>query len=188
MRRIGILGGTFDPPHNGHLLIAEQVRTNFGLDQIWFMPANIPPHKQKTSTSNQARADMLKLATSSNDFFEVELGELHREGISYTVDTMHILQQQHPQEAFYFIIGADMIENLPYWHHIDELFQIVDFIGVQRPGASVKTDYPIELVDVPAFGVSSSLIRERIRQRQSVKYLLPDAVIDYIREHHLYED
>jgi nicotinate-nucleotide adenylyltransferase len=99
---------------------------------------------------------------------------------------MKILNEQYPNHQFYFIIGADMIEYLPKWHKIDELIKLVRFVGVERPEYSIKTDYPIIYVDVPAFDVSSSMIRERVQQGMTVRYLLPEPVIDFIRENHLY--
>jgi nicotinate-nucleotide adenylyltransferase len=129
---------------------------------------------------------MLELSIKGNPSFRIEKNELERSGPSFTVDTMKILNEQYPNHQFYFIIGADMIEYLPKWHKIDELIKLVRFVGVERPEYSIKTDYPIIYVDVPAFDVSSSMIRERVKQGMTVRYLLPDPVIDFIRENHLY--
>lgn len=188
MRKIGILGGTFDPPHNGHLLIAEQVRIELELEEIWFLPANIPPHKQKTNTTNQERLAMLEKAVQGNPFFKICTAELERSGISYTIDTMKELKGLHPDCAFYFIIGADMVEYLPKWYKIDELTGLVQFVGVRRAGYETQTDYPVLIADIPMFDVSSSLIRKRVKEGQSIRYLLPDSIIRHIGEHHLYGD
>jgi nicotinate-nucleotide adenylyltransferase len=129
---------------------------------------------------------MLELSIKGNEAFKIEKIELERSGPSFTVDTMRILNEMYPNHQFYFIIGADMIEYLPKWHKIDELIELVQFVGVKRPEYSLKTDYPITYVDVPAIDVSSSMIRKRVQQGMTVRYLLPDPVIDFIRENHLY--
>lgn len=187
MTKVGILGGTFDPPHFGHLLIANEVLTKLNLDEIWFMPNQEPPHKQKSeSVENIERVQMLELSIVGNPAFKIEKIELERLGPSFTVDTMKLLNERYPDHQFYFIIGADMIEYLPKWHQIDELIELVQFVGVERPEYSLETEYPITYVDVPAFEVSSSMIRERVQHGMSVRYLLPDPVINFIREKHLY--
>ncbi|MEH7178825.1 nicotinate-nucleotide adenylyltransferase [Neobacillus vireti] len=187
MTKVGILGGTFDPPHYGHLLIANEVLSELNLDEIWFMPNQEPPHKQKSeSVENIDRLQMLELSIEGNPAFKIEKIELERLGPSFTVDTMKILNERFPEHQFYFIIGADMIEYLPKWHMIDELIELVQFVGVERPKYSSETEYPITYVDIPAFEVSSSMIRKRVEQGRSVRYLLPDRVIDFIRENHLY--
>ncbi|NHC39410.1 nicotinate-nucleotide adenylyltransferase [Bacillus sp. MM2020_1] len=187
MLKVGILGGTFDPPHNGHLLIANEVLSTLQLDEIWFLPNQEPPHKKKSeSISNEDRLQMLELAIGGNDAFRVETMELHRQGPSYTVDTMKMMNNQYPDHQFFFIIGADMIEYLPKWHKIDELIKLVQFVGVERPSYSSQTDYPVLYVNVPALDVSSSMIRDRVKNGKTVRYLLPDSVIQFIEEKHLY--
>lgn len=187
MKKVGILGGTFNPPHNGHLLIANEVLSDLQLDEIWFMPNHEPPHKKRPeSVNDEERLKMLKLAIDGNPAFSIQAIELDREGPSYTVDTMKMIDTEHKDHQFYFIIGADMIEYLPKWHKIDELVNLVQFVGVQRPSYSHQTDYPVLYVDVPAFDVSSSMIRDRMKCGQTVRYLLPDPVIEYIEEKHLY--
>jgi nicotinate-nucleotide adenylyltransferase len=187
MNRVGILGGTFDPPHYGHLLIASEVLSALKLDKIWFMPNQEPPHKKKTgSVTNEERLEMLGRALNGNPAFEIQTIELERQGPSYTIDTMRMIHEQYQDQQFYFIIGADMIEYLPKWQQIDELVKLVQFVGVERPSYSHLTEYPILYVDVPAFEVSSSMIRERLNSGKPVRYLLPDSVIDFIKERHLY--
>lgn len=187
MKKVGILGGTFDPPHYGHLLIANEVLSTLHLDEIWFMPNQEPPHKKKSkSIKNEDRLQMLELAISGNDSFRVETIELDRQGPSYTVDTMKMINAQYSDHQFFFIIGADMIEYLPKWHKIEELINLVQFVGVERPEYNSRTEYPVLYVDVPAIDVSSSMIRDRVKSRQTVRYLLPDSVIQYIEEKHLY--
>jgi len=187
-KRIGILGGTFDPPHNGHLLMAELVRESMQLDGIWLLPANVPPHKQGTSTPSVLRAEMANLAADTNEYFNVQDIELKRTGVSYTFDTVKILKDLYPKNEFYFIIGADMIAYLPKWHKIEELSKLIQFVGVNRTGYPVKSKYPVHLVDIPAIDLSSTAIRARIREQRTVKYMLPDTIIHFIKEHQLYED
>ncbi|WP_160721815.1 nicotinate-nucleotide adenylyltransferase [Bacillus sp. USDA818B3_A] len=187
MKKVGILGGTFDPPHYGHLLIANEVQSALELDKIWFMPNHEPPHKKKPeSVEDEDRLHMLELAIAENANFSIQPIEMDRKGPSYTVDTMKILHTEYPDHQFYFIIGADMIEYLPKWHDIDILVNLVQFVGVKRKSYSHQTDYPVLYIDVPAIDVSSSMIRDRVKKGQSVRYLLPDSVIDYIEEKQLY--
>lgn len=187
MKKVGILGGTFNPPHHGHLLIANEVLHALSLDEIWFMPNFKPPHKvMQEAVSNENRMNMLRLAIGGNAAFKIETIELEREGPSYTYDTMKLMNIRYDGYEFFFIIGADMIEYLPKWEKVDELVQLVQFVGVKRPSYSHQTKYPVIYVDVPAMDVSSSMIRERCRQGKTVRYLLPDAVIDYIEGKHLY--
>ncbi|MBD1382072.1 nicotinate-nucleotide adenylyltransferase [Metabacillus arenae] len=188
MNKIGILGGTFDPPHYGHLLIASEVLSSLKLDQIWFMPNHTPPHKLNGAHSASAhRVKMIEKAIEGNQSFKVQTIELEREGRSYTYDTMMLLKESYPDTSFYFIIGADMIEYLPKWHKINQLLNIVTFVGVLRPGYKSETNYPVFMVKVPQFDVSSTMIRERIINRMQTNYLLPDSVISYIKENKLYE-
>lgn len=187
MKKVGILGGTFDPPHYGHLLIANEVLSELELDEIWFMPNHEPPHKKKPeSVKDEDRLRMLEFAIAGNSAFSIQPIELDRNGPSYTVDTMKLLNAEYSHHQFFFIIGADMIEYLPKWHDIDILINLVQFVGVERPSYSRQTDYPILYVDVPAFDVSSSMIRDRVKKGKSIRYLLPDRVIDYIEEKQLY--
>lgn len=188
MRKIGLLGGTFDTPHHGHLLIANEVFHELELDEIWFLPNQEPPHKKKSALiSTEDRLNMLKLALEDVAYFKIETIELERPGPSYTYDTIQQLKKLHPDKSFYFIIGADMVEYLPKWYKIDELVHMVSFVGVNRPTYQDKTSYPIIHIDIPEFQVSSSLIRERIQEGKSIRYLLPDSLIEYLKENHLYE-
>ncbi|MGJ9457033.1 nicotinate-nucleotide adenylyltransferase [Oceanobacillus sp. CF4.6] len=188
MERIGILGGTFDPPHLGHLLIAEEVRLVMELQEVWFIPTYTPPHKNAAKSNAADRINMLRLATDSNSFFKVNTIEIERPGKSYTLDTMKILKQKFPDKDFYFIIGADMVEYLPNWYKVDELFSLVNFIGVKRAGYQLKTKYPVTEVDIPMIDISSSMLRRWLRSKRSVNYIVPDAVISYIKENNLYEN
>ena len=162
MAKVGILGGTFDPPHIGHLIIADQVLHALSLDEIRFMPNYYPPHKEKqSSTTVEDRLMMIKLAISGHPHFRIETIELERKEKSYTYDTMVLLQEKEPNNEFFFIIGGDMIDYLPNWHRIDELVQIVQFVGVKRPNYASQTNYPIQYVETPEIYLSSSMIREK---------------------------
>ncbi|KAB2338627.1 nicotinate-nucleotide adenylyltransferase [Cytobacillus depressus] len=188
MRKVGILGGTFDPPHLGHLVIANEVFHDFNLDEIWFMPNQEPPHKKKTSATRDAdRVNLLKLAINGHPNFKIEYIELQRSGPSYTYETMKILKEMHHDKQFYFIIGADMIEYLPKWKNIDQLVEMVQFIGVNRPSYRNESNYPILYANVPNMEISSSLIRNRIQEKKTIRFLVPDSVRNYIKEKNLYE-
>ncbi|HEU5139049.1 MAG TPA: nicotinate-nucleotide adenylyltransferase [Bacillales bacterium] len=186
---IAIFGGTFDPPHYGHLMIAEEVLCACSLDAVWFMPSPIPPHKTgKMITDSRHRIEMVRLAIADNEEFHLSLLEFERKGPSYTIDTIQHLVENHPDDRFYFLIGADMVEDLPNWHRADELVRLVTFIGVGRPGFSLKSEYAdsIREVKIPEFEVSASFLRSRFRENGNTRYLLPDKVRKYIGEKGLY--
>lgn len=188
MKKIGILGGTFDPPHFGHLLMANEVCFQLRLDEVWFMPNQQPPHKiKKSTTTNHERFKMLEKAIKDQPQFRIEPIEFSLNGPSYTVETMKILKKHYPNDEFYFIIGADMIEYLPKWYQIEELVNLIQFVGVKRPGYKTDSAYPIIYVDAPQMDISSSMIRNRIHKKETIRYLLPEAVREYIKENHLYE-
>ncbi|NMD70629.1 nicotinate-nucleotide adenylyltransferase [Bacillus sp. DNRA2] len=188
MNKIGILGGTFDPPHNGHLLIANEVLEALELDEIWFLPNQEPPHKSKSGgASNIDRIKMLELATCGHPKFRIEKLELERSGPSYTYETMKLMNEMFPEIDFYFIIGADMVEYLSKWYKIDQLINIVKFVGVNRPDYEEITEFPIINVTVPEMGVSSKLIRDRLKENKTIRYLVPESVQEYIEEKKLYE-
>jgi nicotinate-nucleotide adenylyltransferase len=187
MNKIGIIGGTFDPPHNGHLLIANEVYHALQLDEVWFMPNQIPPHKMgKDVASAHDRTEMLKLAIEKEPHFVLCLIELERQGPSYTYDTIVQLKKKHPDTEFYFIIGSDMVEYLPKWYNITKLLELITFVGVTRPGYTLSTPYDIVKLEIPEFAVSSSLIRDRFKSRKTTHYLLPEKVQDYIERNGLY--
>ncbi|WP_373841446.1 nicotinate-nucleotide adenylyltransferase [Limosilactobacillus sp.] len=190
-RRVGIYGGTFNPVHNAHLLVADQVGHSLSLDRVYFMPDANPPHvDHKTTIDAKLRLAMLQLATKGNPLFAIETSELQRGGVSYTYNTMKQLIEQHPTTDYYFIIGGDMVDYLDKWHRIDELVRLprFHFVGVRRPGAKNESKYPVIWVDVPPVGFSSTDIRNRVRRGQSIRYMVPQAVAKYIKEHHLYHD
>ncbi|MCF2646841.1 MULTISPECIES: nicotinate-nucleotide adenylyltransferase [Bacillaceae] len=188
MKKVGILGGTFDPPHIGHLIIANEVLHAKKLDEIWFMPNQEPPHKMKSGdVTNAHRVDMVQLSIEAHTSFRIQTIEMDREGKSYTFDTMKLLEEAYPDIDFYFIIGADMVEYLPKWYKIQELLKMVQFISVNRPKYELETDYPVQYVKVPDINISSSLIRERVKAGETISFLVRDAVKRYIEENRLYE-
>lgn len=188
--KVGILGGTFSPPHIGHLIMAEQVKDQLDLDKIFFMPTAEPPHSSATkkTISSDKRVQMLELATMDNSDFEIERFEVENGGKNYTYDTMTALIELYPTVDFYFIVGGDMIVDMPTWYKIDELIQLVQFVGVNRPGYTVETEYPIIMVDIPSMDISSSTIRKKVEQNCSIKYLVPKDVENYIELEGLYQD
>ncbi len=185
---MGILGGTFDPPHMGHLIVANEVAEALMLDEVRLMPNHIPPHKKlNVKVTAENRLEMVMLAVESNPRLKPEPFEIGQEGTSYTYETIKALREREPDVEFYFIIGADMIEYLPKWHKVDELAQLIQFVGVKRPEYNEETEYPVLLVDIPQIDLSSSLIREKLKSGKSIKYLVPEKVEKYIEENTLYE-
>lgn len=186
-KQVGILGGNFNPVHNAHLVVADQVRQQLGLDQVYLMPEFEPPHvDHKETIDEKHRLKMLELAIQDVQGLDIETIELERKGISYTYETMKLLTEKNPDVDYYFIIGADMVDYLPKWHKIDELIQMVQFVGVQRPKYKSGTSYPVIWVDVPLMDISSSMIRDFIKKDRQPNYLLPKPVLDYIEAEGLY--
>lgn len=188
-KRVGILGGTFNPPHIAHLVIADQVCQQLGLDKVYFMPSAVPPHvNEKKTIDARQRLAMVERAVQDNPKFDVETIEIERGGKSYTYDTMVELTQKNPDTEYYFIIGTDMVNYLPKWYKIEELQQLVQFVGVKRPGYIINSVYPIISVDVPEIGISSSILRKKIATNCSVQYLIPQSVLEYIQQERLYSN
>ena len=187
-KQVGILGGNFNPVHNAHLVVADQVRQQLGLDQVYLMPEFEPPHvDHKETIDEKHRLKMLELAIQDVQGLDIETIELERKGISYTYETMKLLTEKNPAVDYYFIIGADMVDYLPKWHKIDELIQMAQFVGVQRPKYKAGTSYPVIWVDVPLMDISSSMIRDFIKKDRQPNYLLPKPVLDYIEAEGLYQ-
>lgn len=201
MRRIGIMGGTFDPIHYGHLVAAEGARCHFDLDEVIFVPAGIPPHKiPKQISDSQHRLIMTHLAVSSNPFFTVSAIEIEREGMSYTIDTVREISGLYQSADIYFITGADAVLEILSWKNVMELLSMCFIIAATRPGykmISLKEGLPgisedklkkIIVMEVPALAISSTDIRQRILSGKPIKYLLPENVEKYIKDHNLYRD
>ena len=200
LTRIGVMGGTFDPIHYGHLVAAEEARAEFGLDKVIFIPAGRPPHKQLHSiTDPEHRYLMTALAVSSNPGFEVSRIEVEKDELTYTFDTVKDLLSIYGENTtIYFITGADAVLELLTWYKIDELLTLCKFIAVTRPGfdrrdleqkiGEISSKYGGEIIciEVPLLDISSTDIRKRFRKGKSIKYLLPEAVEKYIVENGLY--
>lgn len=186
-KQVGILGGNFNPVHNAHLVVADQVRQQLGLDKVLLMPEYLPPHVDAKGTiAEHHRLKMLELAIEGIEGLEIETIELERKGISYTYDTMLLINERDPDTDYYFIIGADMVDYLPKWHRIDELVEIVQFVGVQRPRYKAGTSYPVIWVDVPLMDISSSMVRDFVAKGRTPNFMLPKPVLDYIKKEGLY--
>lgn len=186
-KRVGILGGTFNPPHIGHLVIADQALEQLNLDLVLFMPSGIPPHKEgKEAISAAHRVEMTILATQDHPSFQIELYEATDEQKHYTFDTMTYLMDRYPETQFYFIIGGDMVADLPNWYKIEELVKMVEFVAFHRSGYPVESEYPLIFLDAPMMDISSTDIRQMVSEGRSIKYLVSDDVRHYIEEERLY--
>ncbi|ADC50700.1 nicotinic acid mononucleotide adenylyltransferase [Alkalihalophilus pseudofirmus OF4] len=187
--RVGLFGGTFDPPHLGHMMLAEHTRVECELDQVWFIPASTPPHKKRPDMSSiEERLELVTVATRSNPHFYVSTIERDRGGRSYTIDTVKQLKEQYPDYTFFFIIGGDMVESLPSWAGIEDLINLITFIGVNRPGYSPSPVYKDHLhhIHFPQIDLSSTDIRQRVREGKSIRYFVQEEVAVMIRESKLY--
>ncbi|WP_172369328.1 nicotinate-nucleotide adenylyltransferase [Sporosarcina jiandibaonis] len=187
MKRIGILGGTFNPPHIGHLIIANEIKYALNLDEVRLIPTATPPHKlADNNVTAQQRLRMVELALEGSEGLTVSSFEVDKGGVSYSYDTITSLKEIEPEAEFYFIIGADMVDLLPTWHKIDELVRIVTFIGVNRPGSLGETPYPVRFISIPEIDLSSTVLRARLAEGGTIKFLTPPAVESYIRQEGLY--
>ncbi|GAA3945217.1 nicotinate-nucleotide adenylyltransferase [Microbacterium soli] len=187
--RIGVMGGTFDPIHHGHLVAASEVAHSFELDEVVFVPTGRPWQKQNVSHSEH-RYLMTVIATASNPRFTVSRVDIDRDGPTYTIDTLRDLKRERPDAQLFFITGADAVAQILSWRDHDELWDLAHFVAVSRPGHVLSTDgLPTDVVsrlEVPALTISSTACRERVSDGQPVWYLVPDGVVQYIAKHHLY--
>lgn len=187
--KIGILGGSFNPIHYAHLRNAQWVLEQFNLDKILFIPSGQPAYQTtKVLASGKHRSKMVELAIQDNEKFVMDTLEVANEGVHYTFDTITQLKKRYPNAEFYIIIGADMVDILHTWYRIEELSEIVTFIGITRQGYSLQSTVPFVACELPLLEISSSQIRQRIREKKSVHYLIPDQVIGYIEQEGLYAE
>ncbi len=187
MKKVGILGGTFNPPHIGHLIMANEALCALNLDEVRFMPNAIAPHKQLAGDAKtNERLRMVEIMVEPYSNFKVERIEVEREGVSYTYETMLLLSEREPNVQFYFIIGGDMIDSLHTWYKIDELINLVQFVGLRRPGSNSNSRYDVLMVDAPEIDLSSTLIRQRLSTGGTLQFLLPEGVEAFIRKEGLY--
>ncbi|PZE24028.1 MULTISPECIES: nicotinate-nucleotide adenylyltransferase [unclassified Curtobacterium] len=187
--RIGVMGGTFDPIHHGHLVAASEVASSFGLDEVVFVPTGQPYMKSDVSDAEH-RYLMTVIATASNPMFTVSRVDIDRPGPTYTIDTLRDLRDQRPDAQFVFISGADAVAQILDWKDHSELWDLAHFVAVTRPGHDLTvTGLPerdVSLLEVPALAISSTDCRSRVGRGHPVWYLVPDGVVQYITKHHLY--
>ncbi len=189
---VGLFGGSFNPPHLAHLIVAETVREQFRLDQVWWIPARRPPHKaEETLVSSQHRLAMTRRATQDHPAFAVSDVEVRRAGTSYTVETVRALQAAHPEYAFSLLLGGDSLRDFGTWRQPEEIVARVPLIVYRRPGAAEIEVEPylagrVRFAEAPLLEISGTEIRARLREGRSIRYLVPDAVRAYIEEHGLY--
>jgi nicotinate-nucleotide adenylyltransferase len=193
-RRIGVMGGTFDPVHNGHLVAASEVASRFELNEVVFVPTGQPWQKSDAPVSPaEDRYLMTVIATASNPAFSVSRVDIDRSGPTYTIDTLHDLRERYGAATdLFFITGADALEAILGWHRSAELFALAHFVGVTRPGHHLSDhgfpDGAVSLVEVPALAISSTACRARVAAGEPVWYLVPDGVVQYISKRSLYAE
>ena len=190
-RRIGVMGGTFDPIHHGHLVAASEVRAWFDLDEVVFVPTGEPWQKAGRDVAPaEHRYLMTVVATASNPRFTVSRVDIDRDGPTYTIDTLRDLHAARPDDELFFITGADALAQILSWKDADELFDLAHFIGVTRPGYELSEsglpEEKVTLQEVPAMAISSTDCRERVADGEPVWYLVPDGVVQYINKYALY--
>ena len=199
--KIGIMGGTFDPIHIGHLLLGEFAYEDFGLDEIWFLPNGNPPHKETadTGTSLEHRIEMIRKAIEGVPHFRLNLHEANTEEHSYTYRTMQEFNQMFPEHEFYFILGADSLFSIEQWKYFREIFPTCTILAAMRDDKDAremqrqilylteKYGARIRLLQAPLLEISSTVIRDRASRGLGVRYMVPDSVAEYIRTNHLYK-
>ena len=186
-RRIAIFGGTFDPPHFGHLALAEWARVELALDRVWFVPAGVPPHKRGAAgTAARHRLAMTRLATRGNPGFRVSPLECRRSGPSYTVDTVRAFARAHPGARLHLLMGADTWATFKTWREPGAIARAARLVVALRPGSRRASARRVAWLANPGLDVSSSALRARAARGRSLRYLVPDAVARYIARHRLY--
>jgi nicotinate-nucleotide adenylyltransferase len=191
-RRLGVMGGTFDPVHHGHLVAANEVASLFLLDEVVFVPTGEPWQKgERVVTAPEDRYLMTVIATASNPRFSVSRVDVDRRGPTYTVDTLHDLRREHGNDVeLYFITGADALGQILSWRDAEAMFELAHFVGVTRPGHALSDvglpEGRVSLVEVPALAISSTDVRERVETSRPIWYLVPDGVVQYIAKRDLY--
>ena len=198
--RVGVFGGTFDPVHTGHLILAEQCREQGRLDEVWFVPAPRPPHKEAgVLTRFEQRVEMLALATAGNPAFKIDELEKDRSGPSYTADTLAELRRRHPAHEIFLLVGSDTLADLPTWYEPRRVLEAAGLLIMARPGHPVPgadelrrrlgpgaPPVRLEVVEAPLIDISSRDLRRRARAGRSLRYFVPRAVECYVRDKRLY--
>ncbi|WP_082942802.1 nicotinate-nucleotide adenylyltransferase [Mycobacterium sp. 852002-40037_SCH5390672] len=199
LRRLGVMGGTFDPIHYGHLVAASEVADLFDLDQVVFVPSGQPWQKDRHVSAAEDRYLMTVIATASNPRFTVSRVDIDRAGPTYTKDTLRDLRALNPDSELYFITGADALASILSWQGWETVFELARFIGVSRPGYELRREHvtgvlgelpedALTLVEIPALAISSTDCRRRAAQRRPLWYLMPDGVVQYVSKRRLYRD
>ena len=193
--RLGLFGGTFDPVHLGHLILAEQCREACGLDMVWFVVAGAPPHKKGERTSVSHRLEMVRIAIAGHPAFSVSEIESKRPGPHYSVETLEEVRREHPDDALFFLIGADSLVDLPTWREPDAIARMATIVVVNRPGIDVDPvalpDFgldakPLQAVTIPSIAIASKDLRKRMGEGRSIRYMVPRGVQAYIEAQGLY--
>ncbi|BBY53091.1 nicotinate-nucleotide adenylyltransferase [Mycobacterium koreense] len=198
-RRLGVMGGTFDPIHNGHLVAASEVADRFALDEVLFVPTGQPWQKSRHVTAAEDRYLMTVIATAANPRFSVSRVDIDRRGATYTKDTLRDLHAANPDAELYFITGADALASILSWQDWEDLFAVARFVGVSRPGYDLNGDHlgdvlttlpadALTLIEVPALAISSTDCRRRAADGRPIWYLVPDGVVQYVAKRRLYSD
>ncbi|MEN9706551.1 MAG: hypothetical protein RIS31_117 [Actinomycetota bacterium] len=190
MTRLGVMGGTFDPIHHGHLVAASEVASAFNLDGVLFVPTGEPWQKSKV-TPSEHRYLMSVIATASNPRFTVSRVDIDRNGPTYTIDTLRDITAAYPDAELFFITGADAIKQIVEWKDVDQIWPLAHFVAVTRPGHKLELptapDGAISVLEIPALAISSTDVRARVGNGNPVWYLVPDGVVQYIGKHNLYQ-
>ncbi|PBJ66470.1 nicotinic acid mononucleotide adenylyltransferase [Mycobacterium avium subsp. hominissuis] len=197
LRRLGVMGGTFDPIHYGHLVAASEVADLFGLDQVVFVPSGQPWQKDRHVSAAEDRYLMTVIATASNPRFSVSRVDIDRAGPTYTRDTLRDLHALNPDSELFFVTGADALASILSWQGWETLFELAHFVGVSRPGYELRREHitgvlgelpddALTLVEIPALAISSTDCRQRAAQRRPLWYLMPDGVVQYVSKRRLY--
>jgi nicotinate-nucleotide adenylyltransferase len=192
VKRVGVLGGTFDPPHLGHLVLAQELAEELKLDRVLFIPPAVPPHKDLREVSSaKHRFEMTKRAIKGNKLFSVSDIELKRKGPSYTVDTIRELKKIYPQSELFFLTGSDILEEILKWKDPQEIYRQIKIViglrpGFDKIGPANQFAHKNQIIEITSLNISSTLIREKIKKGKSIKYLVPPGVLDYIKDNKLY--
>jgi nicotinate-nucleotide adenylyltransferase len=188
--RLGVMGGTFDPIHNGHLVAASEAAAAFNLSEVIFVPTGEPWQKSRRVTASEDRYLMTVVATASNPRFKVSRVDIDRKGPTYTIDTLRDLRSLYPDAELFFITGADAIAQILSWRDVDQIWSLAHFVAVSRPGHQMALpphpEGAISVLEIPALAISSTDIRGRVAAAKPVWYLVPDGVVQYIAKHQLY--
>lgn len=195
--RVGILGGTFNPPHVGHLVCAQEAMVQLDLEKVLFVPAARPPHREvEADPGVDARVELCEAAIAGDDRFELSRAEVEREGVSYTVDTLRGLHEANPEDELFLLLGGDQAAALMSWHEPAAVLELATVAAVERVGFTrnaisitlgrLPGARDVRYLDMPVMQVSSSMVRRRVGEGKPIRYLVPDAVVDYIHEHGLY--